>query len=429
MTRPHAPAYAKAFAPFPAAPRHRRWLTAVLTLLLVSMVVLTVLATVSLRDHARELAEPRLNSDFLVSYQIATELNLLIDAARTVRARDDGNTELMLRLQLLASLIEPLPNTPRAYTQLLDTLPQARSVLEQLSALVMPWLGRLQTSTRTQTDREIAEDVLIEAANVRAMADTLVSLVHHEQGNVQDKDRQRLHAGFYQLEWTIAGLITGSLVLSIWLLVLNHQSQQFGTRLAQANARLESAVTQRTHELAWLANTDPLTELKNRRAFMEAGEALIIQCRRYPHPLSALLIDIDHFKSINDRYGHHLGDQAIRSVADVMTATLRETDVTGRLGGEEFAVLMPHTDLNAAMRAAERLREAAANLRIAAPAADQAPIQLTISIGVADYQHGMSLDILVMHADLALYRAKHEGRDRIRAYGSEASGVNDRADA
>ncbi|MEI2414869.1 GGDEF domain-containing protein [Orrella sp. JC864] len=416
-------------APAPPPPpeglRHPRWLTVVLSALLISMAVLTVLATVSLRDHARELAEPRLNSDFLVSYQIATELNMLIDAARSVQAREGGTGELMLRLQLLASLIEPVPTAPRAYTQLLDSLPQARELIEQLARLVMPWLARLQTAVQEQADREVAQDILGEAAMLRTLSDRLVSLVHRQQGNIQDQNRLRLHGGFYKLEWTIAGLITGSIVLSVWLLILNHQSRQFGAKLAQANARLESAVAQRTHELAWLANTDPLTELKNRRAFMEAGEALVIQCRRYPYPLSALLIDIDHFKSINDRYGHHLGDTAIRRVADAMTATLRETDVTGRLGGEEFAVLMPHTDLNAALRAAERLRLAAADLRIPVPG--QEPINLTISIGVADFRHDMSLDILVMHADLALYRAKHDGRNRVRAFGTELSSPGDAA--
>lgn len=403
--------------PAPTALRHPRWLTGVLSMLLVSMAGLTIMATVTLRDHARDLAEPRLSSDFLVSYQIGTELNLLIDTARNAQARTGEGTALMLRLQVLASLIAPLPSAPRANTRLLESQPVAREMMDEMADLVIPWFTLMQTSTGEQADRAVATEILAQAEILRSLADRLVSLVHQEQGALQDQNRQRLHSGFYRLEWTIAGLITGSIVLSVWLLILNHQSRQFGVKLAQANARLESAVAQRTHELAWLANTDPLTELKNRRAFMESGEALIIQCRRYPHPLSALLIDIDHFKSINDRYGHHLGDAAIRRVADAITSTLRDSDVTGRLGGEEFAVLMPHTDLNAARRVAERLRAAAANIRIPVPGQD--PIQLTISVGVADYELGMSLDILVMHADLALYRAKHDGRDRVRVYGPD----------
>ena len=403
----------------PASPalRHPRWLTAVLSMLLVSMAGLTVMATVTLREHARDLAEPRLSSDFLVSYQIGTELNLLIDTARNAQARSGEGTALMLRLQVLASLIDPMPTAPRANAPLLDNLPEAREMLAEMAELVTPWFTQMQTSTSEAGDREVAGEILAHADILRSLADRLVSLVHQQQGVLQDQNRLRLHGGFYRLEWTIAGLITGSIVLSVWLLILNYQSRQFGAKLAQANARLESAVAQRTHELAWLANTDPLTELKNRRAFMESGEALIIQCRRYPHPLSALLIDIDHFKSINDRYGHHLGDAAIRRVADAITDTLRDSDVTGRLGGEEFAVLMPHTDLNAARRVAERVRAAAAGIRIPVPG--QEPLQLTISIGVADYEHGMSLDVLVMHADLALYRAKHDGRDRVRVYGSD----------
>src|SRR5690606_14331950 len=158
-----------------------------------------------------------------------------------------------------------------------------------------------------------------------------------------------------------------------------------------------------TRQLAWLANTDELTELRNRRAFMEAGEHVLRQARRYPQQLAALLIDIDHFKTINDRHGHHIGDQTIRRAADTLSATLRETDIVGRLGGEEFAVLMPHTDQASALHAAERLRQAVDQLKIGLLSGG--PLTTTISVGVAMYEPGITLDNLLMHADMALYQA------------------------
>ena len=160
-----------------------------------------------------------------------------------------------------------------------------------------------------------------------------------------------------------------------------------------------------------LATIDSLTGLHNRRHFMATAEAEWARFQRYQRPLSMLMVDIDHFKSVNDRYGHAVGDEAIKFVALACKQDLRGSDMVGRLGGEEFALLLPETDSARASIVAERIRE-----RVAAQFLSTHKIQfrITISVGVAEASASMSgVDALLRSADLALYQAKEEGRNRV----------------
>jgi diguanylate cyclase (GGDEF)-like protein len=159
-----------------------------------------------------------------------------------------------------------------------------------------------------------------------------------------------------------------------------------------------------------LATTDSMTGLFNRRHFLSLAEAEWSRFQRYQRPLSVLAIDIDHFKSVNDRYGHAVGDQAIVSVADACQQGRRASDLVGRFGGEEFVMLLPETDQAQAMIVAERLREAVAAHVLYV---HKVQFRLTISIGVAQATVSMSgIDALLRAADQALYQAKAEGRNR-----------------
>lgn len=160
------------------------------------------------------------------------------------------------------------------------------------------------------------------------------------------------------------------------------------------------------------AHLDYLTGLNNRRHLMELGEVELARAQRYGKPLSVFMLDIDHFKRFNDTYGHKAGDLVLQKLAEVMRDTLRTMDIVGRMGGEEFAVLLPETGLEQAAEVAERLRAAAAQT----PAVLDAglPLHFAVSIGVATLQDKESnLDILLHAADRALYRAKEAGRDRV----------------
>jgi diguanylate cyclase (GGDEF)-like protein len=159
-----------------------------------------------------------------------------------------------------------------------------------------------------------------------------------------------------------------------------------------------------------LARTDPLTGILNRRAFYEMGDFVIEQAKRSGRPPALLLIDIDRFKTINDRHGHAAGDSALRALAVVLQDTCRRIDLVGRLGGDEFAVLLPDASLEGAMALAERLRTELAVLRVRD---GEAQIELTCSVGAAGGEPVDSLDQLVRRSDGALYEAKGRGRNQV----------------
>ena len=156
---------------------------------------------------------------------------------------------------------------------------------------------------------------------------------------------------------------------------------------------------------------DHLTGIGNRRAFFDAAETELRRWRRLPRPLSLVLIDADHFKKINDRHGHPGGDAVLRHIARLMGATFRQIDVVARIGGEEFAVLLPAADLASAQRVAERFRAA---LEAQPAPTDAGPVHCTVSIGIATMDAAIaSVDALLKRADDALYSAKHGGRNRV----------------
>jgi len=167
------------------------------------------------------------------------------------------------------------------------------------------------------------------------------------------------------------------------------------------------------------ARRDLLTEALTRRAMEEMAADELARSRRHGLPLSLLLLDIDHFKLVNDQYGHAAGDTALRQFAAAVRRCLRREDVFGRLGGEEFCALLPSTALEGAAQLAERIRQSVANLAVEAGGNR---LSLKVSIGVASLgEHGGSWDELVNQADRAMYAAKRAGRNRVVTAGAPAS--------
>ena len=163
------------------------------------------------------------------------------------------------------------------------------------------------------------------------------------------------------------------------------------------------------HELRRVLTADHLTDVLNRRCFLERAEREIAQQQSRGPASCMAMVDVDHFKSVNDTYGHAAGDAVLRSIAEVLRTGVREGDLVGRLGGEEFGLLMPATALDAAVELAEKLRAGVAALRLSH---DGRPIQVTVSIGVSAGS-GPELKQLMLSADAALYEAKRSGRDRV----------------
>jgi diguanylate cyclase (GGDEF)-like protein/PAS domain S-box-containing protein len=164
-------------------------------------------------------------------------------------------------------------------------------------------------------------------------------------------------------------------------------------------------------EIRRLLITDQLTGVSNRARFFELAEAEFARWKRFRQPLSALMVDIDHFKRVNDTYGHAAGDEVLKQVAISLQTGLRSIDVIGRLGGEEFAILLPSIDLQGAEMVADRLRRAVAGL---SPVADGTAIPVTVSLGVAEIAgDAREFDSLLKAADAALYGAKQGGRNKV----------------
>lgn len=166
--------------------------------------------------------------------------------------------------------------------------------------------------------------------------------------------------------------------------------------------------------LSKLAMTDELTDLYNRRAFLSYFDKELSRAKRNNEDVSILMIDIDFFKKINDKYGHHVGDIILQHFSNVAKNTIRNEDIIGRFGGEEFSVLLPNTAINTAGILAERLRKAIENTFVEH---DDQKINFTVSIGIATFvDKDINSDALMKNADSALYNAKENGRNRVMLY-------------
>ncbi|MBJ6761714.1 diguanylate cyclase [Myxococcaceae bacterium JPH2] len=177
-----------------------------------------------------------------------------------------------------------------------------------------------------------------------------------------------------------------------------------------AHARMEALASQ-VGELRHLSVTDGLTQVHNHRYFQERVREEFRRAQRYDDALSLILLDLDHFKAVNDRYGHGTGDDVLREVAAALQRSVRETDLVARYGGEEFAVLLPRTHVTGALTVAERVRQELSELQLG----PERTLRVTASLGVSGFPHRtvLSPEQLLLTSDEALYRAKREGRDRI----------------
>ncbi|MCA1900316.1 MAG: diguanylate cyclase, partial [Chloroflexi bacterium] len=181
---------------------------------------------------------------------------------------------------------------------------------------------------------------------------------------------------------------------------------------------LERQLTEARQQVEVLARHDGLTGLLNRRSIEECAEAEFKMTARKERPMSVILLDVDHFKNVNDQFGHAAGDQTLRQIAKTLKENLRDYDRVGRWGGEEFILILPDTELKDAVKAAERLRTQIEQTEI--PLENEKTISVRVSLGVACTIDGFpSLSKLIDAADQALYKAKQNGRNRVCVFGEE----------
>jgi diguanylate cyclase (GGDEF)-like protein len=221
------------------------------------------------------------------------------------------------------------------------------------------------------------------------------------------------HGALFLLRTPLAAMLPWSpsnhLLGSVWLTVLSFEALLFTISIAFILLAMAKERTELRHRTA--AMVDPLTGIANRRSFLQDAAQLAKRHTANPRPTAVLLIDLDHFKSINDRFGHALGDRALEIFAESARQSVRASDLVGRLGGEEFAAVLVNTSQDKAVAVAERIR---ASFAQAALEVDSRPVGATVSIGLVHCQDAV-LDVpeLLAQADQALYFAKEHGRNRV----------------
>jgi diguanylate cyclase (GGDEF)-like protein/PAS domain S-box-containing protein len=222
----------------------------------------------------------------------------------------------------------------------------------------------------------------------------VIAMAMHEGSHFFECEHQRLDGRLFAADVLLTRMAVGNDVF------------------IQATVRDISERKQLEDKLKHQARVDLLTGINNRRHFFELAEQERVRAKRYGAPLPVLMLDVDHFKLVNDTYGHLVGDMVLQKLSEVCTRTLREIDIFGRLGGEEFAILLPETRMERALEVAERLRLAAAGATV--PIEQGGSVHFTISIGVAMFAAtDAKVGDILNRADTALYAAKNAGRNRV----------------
>ena len=300
--------------------------------------------------------------------------------------------------------------------QLFAMVPLAREkVVEDLGdpVIVIDRLGRLVDLNRSAeriTGVELRSAIARPAARVLQSHPKLVELLESRPCSLAD-DAEKA-------DMTVEGAESPRHFAVTCSPVTTDKGDYLGKVLVMHDVTERERLLKQTRELA---NRDDLTGIPNRRHFFELTEREYERARRHRIPLTFLLMDVDHFKTVNDTFGHRVGDHLLRELAEVCQTALRTSDLLGRVGGEEFAVLLPETGLEDAIEVAGRLREVVESLRVNANAdTSDAVIAVTASMGLAQLNHGDLLEkdtfqTLYERADRALYAAKRSGRNTVVA--------------
>lgn len=317
-----------------------------------------------------EVASP---SPISISIQESTE------AMQSVSPKERASTEDL----------DSVDNTPRGDASYRRHLAEKRERIQKIQAALMQQMNEvIRQNEKFGVLLEIEESSLREA-------DTIDELLDLKSALVSEVDRMR---GSHQA-------LTQKLdVAAKYLQIIGTEGKHLNEELTRAHI---------------LSLTDELTDLPNRRAFLRRLEDEVARVQRYGYPLSLALIDMDSFKSINDRYGHGAGDEVLRNFAANMLSVFRHHDMVARYGGEEFAVLLPNTDRNGALRALEKVRKRTAESTYRFDGKTMA--MPTFSAGISLYKPGETPSSLIERADKALYQAKRLGRNRIEIAQLDAS--------
>ena len=431
-------------------------------------VVLLAILSLLVSQFWLERTSLRLQRSLLPHWQTAQQLNtdtraLAAQAARLPLALGEGELDTLLmqvesRLTLLDEDLDRLfrhtgesrdvASLRQAVAQLHSTIARAGAVTRQriaVEAAARDAAGSRQSDALRRMERDLA----------RLLDEQTVVLTSYASALASDADRLLLaqRNEFALKHWlqTLLILLAGLTIAILLVAQSNLLERQLLQRIdalrrsmlsgaidarllsgdgrgdeldaMQAElARLLGRLTQQNLALEQLATTDPLTGLANRRRLFELLEYEMARQRRTPRALSLLLIDIDHFKRVNDSWGHNAGDRVLLGLAKVLLSGLRQADLTARYGGEEFLVVLPDTNAAGALAVAELIRQRVAASQLSL--AEGQTLQLTVSIGAATLQGEESIASLIDRADRALYQAKHQGRNRVCSLAAEETAAS-----
>ena len=350
--------------------------------------------------------------------QAASQIALAIAKSRALEDAQHRAQELYALQNATAALLTTL-DLERLLGQILDAAMSANPSADKGALhLIVPETGQLHiraaqgyTDPRIRSFQPTSSDSFTTKA-VHQRRPLLINDVHMDTSAHPAGDFPEAHDISSMI---IAPLILGEKVLGAIVLgsFRRYAFTESNLRLLVSFAATATTAIQnaRLHgEVQKQAVTDTLTGLYNRRGLFELGQREVMRSLRFQRPLTAILFDIDHFKHINDTYGHLVGDQILAGVSSQCLTELRQVDLLGRYGGDEFLALLPETELANAILVAERLREKVAELFF--PAEDEI-IKVTLSAGVASLIDQDTLDTLIERTDQALYRAKEGGKNRV----------------
>jgi diguanylate cyclase len=361
------------------------------------------------------LRESPVRVDDLIN-QLAELKQEVLRQSRDERRREDVIKGLKGMVEILLREVEPLA--------------EQDEVLKRLYVEVREGLGRMETGEEAQELQQQLKNLLFHKSMIQGvldqerdelkniiviMAATLTAFVDAGgsfSSNLDDyAKRLQVVRDLREIQTIRELLLKETLALKDQTTRMMQEASDANVRVEMANQKIEK-LKQQMERIKHEVVIDPLTRAYNRRAFDERIAQEISSFRRYGNPSSLIMMDIDHFKHVNDSYGHRTGDGVLRVVAGILKKEIRDMDVLCRYGGEEFALILPHTALAAAVDVADRLRRKIAESRFSFKGRR---FHVTASFGVAELSPDDTVESYIQRADAALYRAKEEGRNCVRA--------------
>ena len=331
-----------------------------------------------------------------------------ISTISEIGQRITANLDFEATLETLFSAVNTLMDAPTLLIALVD---EERACLDYRLVMVR--------GKREQPFTCLLDQPTFGCWCAKHRSEVLIGNLEQEYQGYAPLSEELLFDGLAETSLVFVPLLVGSKAVGVFS-VQSHRQDAYDKRQVEAiraiGAYLAIAIENARFfgQIQRLAMSDSLTGLNNRRRLTEAIEEAYGKTKRYGNPAAVIMLDVDHFKTVNDLHGHDVGDEALRAIAKALQGELRDCDIAGRLGGEEFLVLLPETSLEGAAVLAERLRISIEDLRI--PVAENASLSLTASFGVsAIHPEDTSHEDVLKRADKALYLAKQSGRNQVCA--------------